>query len=88
MPVRVPPLASWRRPKHYRRRRHKDGRFNGEAIEYDHPLITQGRIGPAQNRTDVTTLQCPGLLARDGLEILASEQGLELQPLKLISEIG
>src|SRR5207247_2812338 len=59
-----------------------------EMGRHDHPLIAQLRVGAAEQGPDVAADPGAGLVARDGLGVLALEQALELEPAELLDEIG
>ncbi len=55
---------------------------------HDHPLVAQLRVRSAQQGTDVSPLDGPGLLAGDRLDISAVKQRGELETAKLLDQVG
>ena len=55
---------------------------------HDHPLVTQLRVRSAQQGTDVPALDGPGLLAGYRLDVSAVKQRSELEPAKLLDQVG
>src|SRR5208337_3298426 len=55
---------------------------------YDHPLVLEDGIGPAQNGPDISPLDPPGLGGRDLLDELSLKERFELEAAELVDQEG
>src|SRR5271157_4229015 len=55
---------------------------------YDHPLVLEDGVGPAQDGPDISPLDPPGLGGRDLLDELSLEERFELEAAELVNQEG